>query len=141
MILGVSCPVFPTEEEERVISAVNGFFEKAEVIYRENEHVVFAEATERGVLESIRIVVHSMRIIDAVRAAILRNLIGLETRILIDKQAAYYRKFRLLDDREEEPPLGAIEIRICFEHQNEFDEFLKWFAPPTRNGKIVQSML
>lgn len=141
MILTISCPVFPTEDADKVTSAISSLFAVTEIIYKQKEQLITAASKEKQALEEIRNVVHSMRVIDAVRAAILRNLIGLETRILIDKQAAYYGKFRLLDDREDEPSLGAMEVRICFEDQNESDAFMKWFVPLTRNGKIVQSTL
>jgi predicted RNA binding protein with dsRBD fold (UPF0201 family) len=141
MILTVSCPVFPTEDADRVTSAISSLFVVTEIIYQQREQLITAKSKERQALEEIRNIVHSMRVIDTIRAAIFRNLIGLETRILIDKQAAYYGKFRLLDDREDEPSLGAMEVRICFEYQNEFDDFMKWFAPPTRDGKVVQSTL
>lgn len=139
MIISVFSPVLPTEDRNKVVSAVTHFFEPAEAVYHQGMQQVTVKAGGEQALEMIRNIVHSMRIIDAVRAAVLRNLIGLETRILIDKQAAYYGKFRLLDDREEEPSLGAIEIRMQFEHETEFENFLKWFVPPTKDGKILQS--
>ncbi|NHI83217.1 MAG: hypothetical protein EAX81_02785 [Candidatus Thorarchaeota archaeon] len=141
MIIKISSPVFPTEDETKVISAAISFFETAEAVYHQDIQEVSVTATERKALEVIRSIVHSMRVIDAVRATILRNRIGLETRFIIDKQAAYHGKFKLIDDREEEPSLGAVEIRIRFEHEKEFEDFMKWFVPPTKDGKIVQSKL
>ena len=139
MIITISSPVFPTEDETKVISAAISLFETAEAIYDQDVREVSVTATERRALELIRNIVHSMRVIDTVRAAILRNLIGLETRFTIDKQAAYHGKFKLIDDREEEPSLGVVEIRIRFEHEKEFEDFMKWFVPPTKDGRIVQS--
>lgn len=137
MHVGVRSQVFPTEDENRILSALTNFFPGKDTKYRFENCVVSMNTDRKESLELVRNAIHSSRIIDTVRSSILRNLIGLETRILVDKQAAYYGKLRLVDDREEEPPLGSIWISISFADDEELEAFLKWFVPPTKNGRIV----
>lgn len=137
MHVGVRCQVFPTEDKDRILSALANFFPEESIEYQCEDCVALMHNDKRESLELIRNAIHSSRIIDAVRSSVLRNMIGLETRVLIDKQAAYSGKLRLVDDREEEPPLGSVEISISFADDEEFDTFLRWFVPPTKNGRIV----
>jgi predicted RNA binding protein with dsRBD fold (UPF0201 family) len=137
MRIDVRCPVFHTEDEDRILLALNNFFVSSDLKYHPKERVVKTTAVNRNALDFIRNAIHSSRIIDAVRSSLLRNMIGLETRMLIDKQAAYSGKFRLVDDREEEPPLGAIEIYMSFADEKEFETFLNWFVPPTKEGRVI----
>jgi predicted RNA binding protein with dsRBD fold (UPF0201 family) len=68
----------------------------------------------------------------------LANWDGEKTRMCFDKQAAYHGKLRLVDDRQEEPPLGLVEIMIRFSSEEEFEAFLVWFAPPTKDGHVIR---
>ena len=137
MYVKVRCQVFPTEDKDKILSALYNFFPENEVEYQSEDHAAIAISDKRNFLDLVRNAIHSSRIIDAVRSSVLRNMIGLETRVLIDKQAAYFGKFRLVDDREEEPPLGSVEILIGFADDEELETFLRWFVPPTKNGRIV----
>lgn len=137
MFVGVRCQVFPTEDKNRILSALANFFSEKNIEYQSDDHAFLMNTDKKESLDLIRNAIHSSRIIDAVRSSILRNLIGLQTRVLIDKQAAYFGKFRLVDDREEEPPLGSVEISISFVDDDELEAFLNWFVPPTKNGRIV----
>ena len=137
MQVGVRCQVFPTEDKNRILSALANFFPEKNTEYRFENSIVLMNTGKRESLDIIRNAIHSSRIIDAVRSSVLRNLIGLETRILADKQAAFSGRFRLVDDREEEPPLGSVEISISFANDEELEAFLRWFVPPTKNGRIV----
>jgi predicted RNA binding protein with dsRBD fold (UPF0201 family) len=90
-------------------------------------------------IENLRLMIHDMRIIDAVRLRLQRNWNGMNTIIHLDKQVAYHHKIRLIDDSEEEPPLGTIEIQLNFDDENGFEKFLRWFTPPTQNGKVMMN--
>jgi predicted RNA binding protein with dsRBD fold (UPF0201 family) len=92
---------------------------------------------DRSDLEWLRNRIHELRIIDTVRTRLLANWNGWKTRIFIDKQAAYHGKIKFLDDREELPPLGCIELQLEFNDESEFEAFLRYFTPPTKEGRIV----
>ncbi len=94
-------------------------------------------SNKRGSLDLVRQHIHTLRIIDAVRKRVFSNWDGSVTSIFFDKQAAYYGKLRIVDETEEDPPLGCIELKISFEDEAEFDGFLAWFAPPTKDGRVI----
>lgn len=95
---------------------------------------------QREVLRIIRQMIHERRIIDAVRARLRSNWNGSDSSFVrFDKQAATLRKLRLIDDRDERPPLGSIQLECIMTGEDEFSDFLNWFVPPTENGRIVQS--
>ncbi|MFX0106789.1 MAG: hypothetical protein ACFE7R_00740, partial [Candidatus Hodarchaeota archaeon] len=89
-------------------------------------------------LDYIRKTIHSLKIIDAVRARLQHNWNGSTTSVSFDKQAAYNKKLRILDDREEEPPLGCINLVIAFAEPKDFEKFLIWFTPKTIDGRVVE---
>jgi predicted RNA binding protein with dsRBD fold (UPF0201 family) len=57
--------------------------------------------------------------------------------MFFDKQAAYTGKIRLIDNNHEDPPLGSIEIKFEFSSGSQFEEFLDWFSPRTKNGRVI----
>lgn len=133
------CPVYPTEDQDRVRKAVEYVINRNDFSYETHEGI-----TELGIsfegrdsLEWLKSRIHELRIIDAVRARLRFNWNGLDTRIILDKQAAYHERIKLLDDREELPPLGCIELIFEFDNENEFENFLNYFVPPTKDGHIV----
>ena len=135
----VRCPVNPTEDVARVCSAlINLFVSDSSCKETENGYMMLI-SNKRSSLNLIQQYVHALRIIDAVRKRVLSNWDGTKTSVFFDKQAAYYGKLRLVDETEEDPPLGFIELEIMFEDETEFDEFLAWFVPPTEDGRIVTS--
>jgi len=135
----VRCPVNPTEDMARVCSAlINLFVSDSSCKETENGYMMLI-SNKRSSLNLIQQYVHALRIIDAVRKRVLSNWDGTKTSVFFDKQAAYYGKLRLVDETEEDPPLGFIELEIMFEDETEFDEFLAWFVPPTEDGRIVTS--
>ena len=75
--------------------------------------------------------------IDAARKRLQSNWNGTSTNIHFDKQAAFTRKLRIIDDNQELPPLGSIEMIVTFDSEQEFEEFVNWFTPPTKDGKII----
>jgi predicted RNA binding protein with dsRBD fold (UPF0201 family) len=85
----------------------------------------------------LRQLIHEKRILDAVRVRLLKNLDELTTFMFFDKQAAYTGKIRLIDNVNEDPPLGSIEIRFEFSSETQFEEFLDWFSPRTKDGRVI----
>ncbi|MHA1909226.1 MAG: RNA-binding domain-containing protein [Candidatus Thorarchaeota archaeon] len=139
MQITVRCPIFPTEGFDHVKKAVSNLFANDLVERKEQDGALelFLVSSKRDTLEELRLLIHDLRIIDAVRSRINSNWSGFETLIRFDKQAAYVEKLRLVDDSEENPPLGCIEVSIEFDTEEEFEQFVLWFTPPTKDGRVV----
>ena len=136
----VRCPVFPTEDENRVRSALyNLFATETPEFDTHDEQVLLIITNNRDALEIVRQSIHSMRIIDAARRKLMQNWNGIGTSLFFDKQAAYYGTLRLIDELEENPPLGCIELEITTDNDAEFENLVNWLTPPTKDGRIVKS--
>jgi len=72
------------------------------------------------------------KILDTVRAVLLRNLREKRTELLLHKQAAYAGKVGLVEF-DDESPFGAIHVEIC----GNLEEFIDWFSPKTKEGKPI----
>ncbi|MFW9845107.1 MAG: RNA-binding domain-containing protein [Candidatus Thorarchaeota archaeon] len=136
----VRCPVFPTEDENRVRSALTNLFATETPEFdTHDEQMLLIMSNKRSSLDIVRQSIHSLRIIDAARRKLTQNWNGFGTSIFFDKQAAYYGTLRLVDELEESPPLGCIELEIMTDDDAEFEDLLAWFTPPTKDGRIVKS--
>lgn len=135
----VKCSVHPTEDANRVQIAIENIFGVApiEMIEKNGFSELISTKLDQNNLVHIRQIIHDKRIIDAVRVRLLRNRDELTSAIFLDKQAAFVGKLRLIDNDNEAPPLGSLELRITFTTNDEFEKFLDWFSPPTRDGKII----
>ncbi len=133
------CPVYPTENQDRVRKAIEYVINCSDFSYETHESVTELRIRFEGRdnLELLRNRIHELRIIDAVRARLRYNWNGLNTGIKFDKQAAYHERIKLLDDREELPPLGCIDLTLEFDNEGEFEAFLRYFTPATKDGRIV----
>ncbi|MFW9943381.1 MAG: RNA-binding domain-containing protein [Candidatus Sifarchaeia archaeon] len=130
--------IYPTEDEKRVEAALGNLFLLGSLPLETEGRQIRISSMKRNSLDYVRSRIHSLRIIDAIRSRLLANWDGVKTIMCFDKQAAYHGKLRLVDDRQEEPPLGLVEIMIRFESEEEFEAFLAWFAPPTKDGHIIR---
>ena len=137
MHIVASTIIHPTEDAERVGVALGNLFLPTSLPAETEGHQIRITSTNRDSLDYVRSKIHSLRIIDAVRSRLLSNWDGEETTLCFDKQAAYHGKLRLVDDRQEEPPLGPLELTLGFLSEVEFEAFLAWFAPPTKDGRII----
>ncbi|MFW9965518.1 MAG: RNA-binding domain-containing protein [Candidatus Thorarchaeota archaeon] len=131
------CPIYPTEDIERVCSALTHLFVSDSSCHETEDGHLMLRSNKRSSLDLIRQYTHTQRIIDVVRKRVFSNWDGTKTSIFFDKQAAYYGKLRIVDETEEEPPLGCIELDITFEDETDFNGFLAWFAPPTKDGRVI----
>lgn len=130
---------YPTENPQRVQEAIENIFGSIpiEIVKKVNFSEISSPELVQTHLTHIRQAIHDKRIIDATRVRLLRNRDELTTMIFLDKQAASVGKLRLLDNENEDPPLGSIELRMNFVTDSEFEQFLTWFSPPTKDGKII----
>ena len=136
----ITCPVNPTEDPTKVGKALDNLLGSSDLTNTEASEVseISVSFDNRDALRFVRQSIHEARIIDAARKRLESNWNGTSTKIYFDKQAAFIRKTRLIDDNQDFPPLGCIEIVLIFTSEQEFEEFAKWFTPPTKDGRIVQ---
>jgi len=135
----IKCLVHPTEDIQRVEDAIKNILGSISLSRIELDEFTEIHSTiaKKTRFEILRQSIHDKRIIDAVRVRLLKNLDEFTTYIFFGKQAAYAGKLRLIDNTHEEPPLGSIEIRFDFESNSHFEEFLDWFSPRTKKGRII----
>lgn len=135
----ITCPINPTEDKKKVGMALTNLLGKSNLISPENsgESEISVSLKGRDELSFVRQNIHETRIIDTVRKRLKLNWNGTSTTIHFDKQAAFVKKTHILDDNQELPPLGSIEMVLIFDSGSEFEEFVKWFTPPTRDGKVI----
>jgi predicted RNA binding protein with dsRBD fold (UPF0201 family) len=135
----VSSPVYPTEDRNRVEQGLSNLFVSSQFVQRTlgERSILATESEERASLNWLRQCVHDLRIIDATRARLTANWNGSSTILRLDKQMAFMGRARVIDDSEETPPLGCIEVQLDFEHEEAFRGFVAWFTPPTKDGRVI----
>ena len=140
MRLELQCPVFPTEDFEKVSIALTNLFPHINIDFETTQPMdeIAIKISGKDSVAFLRQFVHEARIIDAVRKKLVANWTGSETIIHFDKQAAYIGKIRLIDEVDDVSSLGSIETKFIFENDTEFETFLSWFVPPTKDGRIVR---
>ncbi len=134
MRVEIRCPVRPTEDPARVREAVLNIFPNIDPATTQEE--ISAESSGRSPVSWLRQMIHDSRTIDATRVVLESGWDGVSATLVLDKQAAYMGKLRLVHD-DVHPPLGAITVTLYFDGTGEFQEFIRWFTPPTRDGRIV----
>jgi len=137
----ITCPINPTEDKKKVRMALANLLGKSGFIALENGNVseISVSLKDRDELSFVSQSIQETRIIDAARKRLKLNWNGTSTTIHFDKQAAFVKKTHILDDNQELPPLGSIEMVLIFDSDSEFEEFVKWFTPPTRDGKVINN--
>ena len=133
----ITCPVNPTEDVKKVGIAIENLLGRTDFSTDDNQTEIVVTYTNRDSVSLVRQTIHETRIIDAVRKRLEANWNGTSASLHFDKQAAFVKKLRIIDDNQELPPLGSIEMVVVFDSEQEFEEFVDWFTPPTKDGKII----
>ncbi len=128
--LRVSTPVYPTEVEEKVRTAVTNIFpiEPYQGLYGE------------GNLESLRklhLLLREERILDTARSIFLAGMEGNAIKFHLNKQAAFVRKVNFSTGNES---LGSIDVEISAENKKDLFKIIDWLAPQTVEGKPVEEI-
>ncbi len=135
----VKCPINPTEDILKVKRSLENII--GPKMFTDEKHGDITELvltdTNQETLNLVRQTVHELRIIDAARKRLISNWNGTSTQIHFDKQAAFIGKLRIIDDSIALPPLGTIEIVLIFKNEAQFEEFIQWFTPPTKDGRVI----
>jgi len=139
MKIEVRAPVYPTEDSSRISEALKHPFPDMAFETSQEGDISWlgCKTTTQSSLGTFRSLIHENRIIDAARRILERKWNGTFTSLQIDKQAAYRGKLRIID-LDDDPPLGFIDIIITTNDESQFEEFLKWITPPTKDGRIVK---
>jgi predicted RNA binding protein with dsRBD fold (UPF0201 family) len=135
----VICPVNHTEDIKKVGKALENLLGKSNFATIDSDDILEISISfkNRDAINIVRQAIHEKRIIDAARKRLRSNWNGTSTKIYFDKQAAFVKKLRIIDDDLELPPLGSIEVVFSFDSELEYEEFVNWFTPPTKDGKII----
>jgi predicted RNA binding protein with dsRBD fold (UPF0201 family) len=133
----ITCPVNPTEDVKKVGIVIENLLGRTDFSTDDNKPEIVVNYTNRDSVSLVRQTIHETRIIDAVRKRLEANWNGTSTSLHFDKQAAFVKKLRIIDDNQELPPLGSIEMVVVFASEQEFEDFVDWFTPPTKDGKII----
>lgn len=122
----ITCPVNPSEDPEKVLSAVTSIFPDATLELSEGRY----EGTAPG-LGRFSQLIRRQRILDATRAVLVTNTRGCRTRMALNKQVATVGKVSFADRNL---VLGAIEVTI---EDDELQALIDRVAPVTVDGEEV----
>ncbi|UCE10387.1 MAG: hypothetical protein JSW61_00240 [Candidatus Thorarchaeota archaeon] len=139
MNIEVACSVFPTENQYLVEKALTNLFGGVSLQREQKETITVLRtaADDREGIIWLRDRIHDLRIIDVARKLLIENWDEEQTYILFDKQAASQGRVRIVDDSDQDPPLGCVHTTLRFDSVKEFEDFLSWFAPMTQDGRII----
>ena len=122
----ISCPVFPSEDLEKVRRAVLNIFPDAVIEMTDDNIRATASMDHFG--EQIR----KQRILDTARSVLMKRRSGECSRFDLNKQAAYAGKVSFSEERA---VLGTIKVTVEAEDITSFIELL---APRTEDGEEVR---
>ena len=123
----ILCPVNPSEDPEKVRSAIVFLFPDAELELGENGFLGTAPS-----LDSFGRLIRRQRILDAARAVLIANMRGHKTRMSLNKQVATVGKISFADRN---PVLGAIEVSV---EDDDLVSLIDRVAPMTVDGEEVK---
>jgi predicted RNA binding protein with dsRBD fold (UPF0201 family) len=119
--------VFPTEDPGKVRQALLNLFPGAELV--EGEGDMTASTTD---LSHFMELVRRHRILDAMRATLLRGAEADRTTFYLNKQAAFVSKISMVEGNV---PLGAIVVTI---QDDDLSSLIDRVAPTTVDGEEVR---
>lgn len=125
----VSCPVYPSEDPEKVRSALNSIFPTGEFVLSDGRMAAEAD------LDNFSVLIRRQRILDTARSMMIRgkNRVGTKTRFNINKQVATVGKVSFVDYRT---ALGTIEVSV---EDEDLDGLIDKVAPVTVDGEEVKN--
>jgi len=122
----VYCPIFPSEDPEKVLRAVKNIFPDMEPGTESN-----AIAGDTASLEHFAAQIRRQRILDTARSVMMKGRRGERTVFNLNKQAAFAGKISFTEERT---ILGTINVTVTADNITEFIEAL---APQTVDGEEV----
>ncbi|MFZ2409965.1 MAG: RNA-binding domain-containing protein [Candidatus Methanoperedens sp.] len=131
--VNVSAPVYPTEIEEKVKTAITNLFPVELSIREFGIPILYGE----GDLESLRLLhqrLREERILDTARNILLDGISGDTTQFRLNKQVAFMGKVNFPAGEES---LGSIYVEITAENMEDLLKLIDWLSPRTIDGKPV----
>ncbi|HYP42820.1 MAG TPA: RNA-binding domain-containing protein [Candidatus Nitrosocosmicus sp.] len=117
----VQAHINPSEEIEKVSSAIKNVFPESALILKDNKLYMSAEKME--VFKKVKDQIRSKSTLSVLKKILFSNQNMDTTWFLLNKQAAFSKVVALIED-EDESPLGPIKITI--RNQN-IEEIINWF--------------
>ncbi|WP_439028104.1 RNA-binding domain-containing protein [Haloarchaeobius sp. DT45] len=127
----ITAPVNDTEVTDRVADAITNLFPEAEV----EEHPGELMATTHQ-LEHFSERLHEQEILDTARGQFFSEQEGDTFSFDLKKQAAFQGRVNFAVGNPDE--LGDIHVRVRVTDPS-VDEFVDYIAPPTKDGKPIES--
>jgi len=128
----ITTKIYPTEDEEKVTSAIKNFFPDA-VIEIQRDGVLKAKAKD---LNHFRDLLRRQRILDTARQEMLRNVSGNEITIFLNKQTATISRINFSDEDAILSPI-TVTFRI---YGVDVQRFIDFLAPQTKAGKPIKEI-
>ena len=122
----ISCPVFPSEDPDKVKEAITKIFPDAE--FSENDDGYECTAPS---LDHFSKQIRKQKILDTTRSVMIRGKRGDRTRFFLNKQVAFVGKISFC---EEKTILGTIKVLVIDE---DIDALIDKVAPVTVDGEEV----
>lgn len=124
--ISITCPVNPSEDPDKVLSAIMSIFPDASLELADGRYS--GTAPDLGRFSQL---IRRQRILDATRVVMISNIRGNRTSISLNKQVATVGKVSFADRR---PVLGAIEVTV---EDDDIHALVDRVAPVTVDGEEV----
>ena len=122
----ISCPVYPSEDPEKVKTAILKIFPDAVLEEKDDEITGTTESLERFSKQ-----IRKQKILDTTRSVMIHGKRGDRTRIFLNKQVAFVGKVSFC---EEKTILGTMKVMI---KDDDIEELIDRVAPVTVDGEEV----
>ena len=122
----ISCPVYPSEDPEKVKSAILEIFPDAVLEEKDDEITGTTESLERFSKQ-----IRKQKILDTTRSVMIHGKRGDRTRLFLNKQVAFVGKVSFC---EEKTILGTMKVMI---KDDDIEELIDRVAPVTVDGEEV----
>ncbi len=126
MTVEITCPVFPSEDPNKVRTAMERIFPDAEIT--ESDDRLIGKTDN---LDHFGRQIRKQRILDTARSVMLRGKRGNVTRFFLNKQVAYVGKISFC---EEKTILGTMKVVVT---DDGLDAVIDRVAPVTVDGEEV----
>ncbi len=122
----ISCPIYPSEDPEKVREAILKVFPDADLEMSEDDITGTAGSIERFSKQ-----IRKQKILDTTRSVLIHGKRGDRTRFFLNKQVAFVGKISFC---EEKTILGTIKVVIT---DDNLDDLIDKVAPVTVDGEEV----
>jgi hypothetical protein len=126
LAVSISCPVFPSEDQERVRQAVLNIFPGTELVLTEG-----TLSGETDNVDHFSEQIRRQRILDSTRSMLIKGRNGEHSSVHLNKQAAYAGKISFTEART---ILGTIKVIF---RSDDITAFIGSLAPQTVDGEEV----